>query len=842
MQQESFFQKHKTNIIIILIFIIVSAFYCLPQFQGYVLNAPDGVSWEAMSHEAATFKKETGENPMWSNSMFGGMPTYTYYLTGVKDLLEPLPHFVQGIIPNPMFLFLIAMVGFYVLALSLKMNKWIGAIGAIAYAFATYNPSLVSHGHVTKMISIGYFPGVIAGLLMIYNGKRLSGASIFALFFTLLIGLSHFQMVYYVAICIAFIGLAMAFIEIKNGRLKNFVISSVIAFVVAVICVGPSLPRVLATQEYTKYTMRGGGSELKRLKANSETKKAGGLDKEYAFRWSNSWGETFCFLVPQLYGGGSSYNLGTGSNYYETLTSIGVPEQYAEDYAKHANTYWGPQPFLAGPVYFGAIVCFLFILGMMIVQSPHKWWMLAVSIFGTLLSLGNHFETFNYFLFDYLPMYNKFRAPTMALVIPQLMFPFLAMWALNDIITGKVDKTSLLKKLKTATIITAGLAALIAIGSQMFFDFKAAGDAMLAEQFSKSANNPQVGAQLVKALVEDRASMAMISGLWSAVLILATAGLLWMYINERIKKQYLIGGLGFLIAIDMIPTAFKYLNKDHYVEETEYQAQFDPRPVDAQILKDPDPYYRVFDLSRNVYNDAMQAYHHKAIGGYSPTKMESYQDLIDVHLSSSFNHEVLNMLNTKYIIFTAGNGQITYQPNIEACGNAWFVSNVKYVNDADEEMESLTSRALGDTTRSENQWSAKSTAVIRNKNATSLQNKTNFVVDSRSNISLTKYGLNDLMYSSNNNYDGLAVFSDLYYDKGWKAYIDGKEAEILKVNYLLRGLQIPAGKHEIKFEFRPDSVLKTNTIAMISSLLVYALIGAALFMVFKKNKPINKEA
>lgn len=841
--QPSFLKKNAQYIWIILGFLAISYLYCLPQLQGQKLSVHDALSWEAASHEARAYEDSTGITPLWTNNMFGGMPTYIVYLNNTKNWVFNIQKAVEAVVPVPAFLFFYAMLGFFVLACSLRVNKWIGVLGAIAYAFATYNPVIISAGHITKMYAIAGMPGALAGFLMIYNGRRLSGAAIMGLFLTLMITMSHYQIIYYTGIIFVIAGIGIAINELKNGRAKNLIIGSIIALGVGLLSIAPSLPSVMTTAEYTKYTMRGGASELKTLKKNVEDKSNGGLDKNYAFAWSNGIGETFCLLIPQLYGGASGQPVGENSKFYETLTSLGVSASQAESMADQAPTYWGPQPGLSGPVYFGAIVCFLFILGMLLLRSNAKWWILAASILAIMMSWGNHFEGFNYFLFDHLPMYNKFRAPSMVLVIPQLLFPLLGVLVLNDIFNNKIDKELLLKKLKMATAITAGLCIVLAVGGQAFFDFKSANDAAMAQQYSQSANNPEIGKKIVNAIVEDRASIAMNSGLMSAFFILAAAALIWAFSKNKLKKEMAIAGLALLMAVDLIPTAKLYLNKNKFQDEIEYEKNFQPRQVDIEILKDKDPYYRVFDITKDPYSNAMQSYFHKTVGGYSAAKMESFQDLIDVHLSNSINSEVLNMLNTKYIIFNGGQGgQPAFQLNMAACGNGWFVSQVKFVNTADDEMTAMNASALGDTTQVPNAWKASETAIVRNTFATELGNKSNYLKDSTAAIRLTKYGLNELSFASANSNEGFAVFSDIYYDKGWKAYVDGKETPIVKVDYVLRGLKLPAGKHDIVFKFHPETFYKSNTYAMMSSILLYLLFGAALFMAFKnKDKESTTE-
>lgn len=835
MQEASFLKRNGQTIGIIVGFILIAFIYCMPQFQGKKLNVHDSVSWEASVHQLRSYEDSTGISPIWSNAMFGGMPTYNYYTNGVKNYVAHIQGVVEAIVPFPASLLFYAMLTFFLLACSLKINKWIGALGAIAYTFATYNPELIASGHITKMYSVGDMPGVLAGFLMIFNGRRLGGAALMALFMTLLVGHSHFQMVYYTLITLGVAGVFIAINEFKNGRAKNLLIGGAISVAVTALSFGPSLPVVMATREYTEYTMRGGGSELKKLNGGEE-KKNGGLDKEYAFRWSNDLGETFCILVPKLYGGGGREKLGTSSEMYQAMTSAGVPESSAEQFVENAPTYWGPQPFLAGPVYFGAIICFLFVLGMLVIRSPHKWWILAVSIIAILMSTGKNLAGLNYFLFDHLPMYNKFRVPSMILVLPQLLFPLLGVWVLNDVFSDKVSKEELWKKVKMAAGITGGLALLLGVGGKMLFSFKSYGlnrtDEQLLQQFQ---GNTELGNRVVKALADDRASMAMNSGLMSAFFIAAAAAVLWLFIKDRIKKEMAIGALALLVAIDLIPLAHHYLNGDNFMDISEYEAQFNPRPIDVEILKDTDPYYRVFDITRDVYNDATLAYHHKLIGGYSAVKMESYQDLIDVHLSGPFNSEVLNMLNTKYIIFPGGqDGSAAYQPNPAACGNAWFVDNIRYSKDAKDEIEAMKAAPIGDTTQMPGAWKAKQTAVIRETFKKETGGATVFEKDSAAYVKLNKYGLNEISFVSSNSKEGLAVFSDIYYDAGWKAFVDGKETPIIKANYVLRALKLPAGNHKIEFVFHPDTFYSYNNLAMVSSLITFALLGAALFFAIRK--------
>ncbi|HEY9178151.1 MAG TPA: YfhO family protein, partial [Flavipsychrobacter sp.] len=489
--------------------------------------------------------------------------------------------------------------------------------------------------------------------------------------------------------------------------------------------------------------------------------------------------------------------------------------------------------------YFGAIIVFLFVLGMMIIRSPHKWWILGVSVLAFLMSTGKHFPSFNYFLFDTLPGFNKFRVPNMILVIPQLLFPLLAVWTLHDIIQEKISKEELWKKIKTAGIATGGLCLLLGLGSSIFFDFKSHRDPQLKEQLVQSFRNEEAAAKVMSAVVSDRADMAMKSGITSAVYIALAIGLLWAFANNKIKGQYAVLGIAVLTFIDLVRIDSRYLNEENYIDPEQYEAQFTPRPVDRQINEDPDPYYRVLDLSVDPFNNAMQAAHHKCIGGYSPAKMEIYQDLIDVHMRNGFNREVLNMLNTKYIISPQGaQGQPVPIPNPEACGNAWFVDNIQWEATADAEMLALKAGNIGeqpDTLQQE--FNPKQTVVLRDTYKDNLNNF-NPEKDSAAYVKLAEYGLNDISYVSNNSKDGFAVFSDIYYPYGWKAYIDGEETPIYRANYLLRALKIPAGEHKIEFKFHPEKFYTGDKIAMVSSLLLILAAAGSIFMAVRGGKKV----
>lgn len=830
------FKKFMPHIIVIGIFLAVALIFGYPQLEGKILFQSDNVSWKSSAREGMDYHEKTGENVLWSNSMFGGMPSYTFYVPEGKNYVFYIQRAVDSLLGKPTSFLFMAMLCFYILMSVLKIERWIGVAASATFALATYNIVLIDGGHDTQVQAIGYMPAVIAGLLLLYRSKWWAGIPLLGLAVTLLISTGHYQVVYYTIFVIIFFTIGQFVIAVREKTIPAFFKSSVVALLIAVAAVGTNMAGFLATLEYGKHTMRGGRSELT-INQHDADKKSGGLDKEYAFRWSNDIGETFSLMIPYLYGGASSQPLGTDSKVYEKLTEIGVPEENAEQIITQLPTYWGPQPFIGGPIYFGAIVCFLFILGISVVRSPHKWWILAACILSIVMSWGNHFPAFNYFLFDTIPMLNNFRVPNMILVIAQFLFPVLGAWALNDIVKDKISSEELWKKVRLSVIITAGLCVVLGLGGSAFFSFKSQQDAGVQERFAQALQSPEKAAQLVSALHEDRASMAMKSSLTSALYILLAGGLLWAYSRKKIKGQWMVVGIGALAVIDLISVDTNYLKADNFVDEADYQANFEPRPVDAQIMQDKDPYYRVLDVSKNTYNDASQANFHKCIGGYSPAKMEIYQDMIDVHLGGQkgYNQAVLNMLNTKYVIFNGNNNQPAAMPNPNACGNGWFVDEVKWVNSADSEILSLKAPLLGDTTQVPDAFDPKKTAVIRNTFKKDLEGY-NFGKDSAAKISLTKYGLNDLAFTSQNSKDGLAVFADIYYAEGWKAYVDGKETPIVRANYILRAIKIPKGEHKVEFKFHPDTYYTGDKIAMISSLLLILVCGVSVFKWVKDEK------
>lgn len=833
MEQQKGFSKLLPYLGVLVIFIIVSIGFCLPAFQSKTLDQHDSKTWLWGAKEGHDYYQEKGEPALWANNMFGGMPQASIESHSPNnwygEFFEKIQFLRDNGFINPALLFLMAMISFFVLMMVMGVNIWLAAIGSIAFAFSTYNPTIITAGHITKMYDIALLPGVIAGILLAYRGKYIYGAALAGTFLAFYFHSNHIQIIYYSLFLIAALVLAHFVEAVKTKQLKNWILGSAALVVGATFAFLSSSSKLLQMQEYSKYSTRGGGE----LTLDSSSNKGGGLDKEYAFSWSNGKLETLSILVPNIQGGSIGENIGAESHFGEQLSSLGANPNAIEQMTERAPLYWGPQPLLTGSVYYGAVICLLFVLAMFIIKSNYKWWIAGTALFLMLIGMGKNFSALNYFLFDHFPLFNKFRSPNMALSIPSVLFPMLGMWALKDIFEEKITKEELLKKLKLSVLITGGLCALLLVGAYVAFDYKGERDEAMAQQYGEA------GPTLIKALREDRKDALAGDSLRSLVFVLLAGGALWAYAKGKGNKTVITAALGLLVVADLLPVAKRYLGEQHFRDRDEFMAEtFNPRPVDAQIMKDSDPYYRVLDLTTDPFNDSKPSYFHKAIGGYAGAKMQIYQDLVTHHIGK-LNSSVLNMLNTKYIISGGQNNNPVAIPNPDALGNAWFVSDINWVASANDEMQALNAPSISNPTLDSNSthFNPNTTAVMRDTYKKELDGYT-FGKDSTAAIKLLPKGYTPrrMQFEANNTQNGLAVFSDIYYPIGWKATIDGKEVPIYRVNYVLRALKVPAGNHNITFEFSSEAYKKGNTIALIGSILLSLLIATALFVYFKQKK------
>ncbi|MFD2248534.1 YfhO family protein [Pontibacter ruber] len=790
------------HLIAILIFLALTAVYFAPVlFEDKGLPQHDILQFKGGAKEIQDYREATGEETLWTNSMFSGMPSYlinTRYPGDFSGVIHTILTFDMPAMAGNIFITLLCA---YILMVTLGLSPWLGVVGAIAFAFTSYNLIILEAGHNTKSLTIAYIPMVLAGLIYALRRNLWIGAGLFALGLTLNLHFNHLQMTYYMLLMVIVFGVVEIIYAIKKGTIAELLKRGLVLGVAAILAVGVNFGRLYTTAEYSKYSIRG-KSEL--TAPNSGDKTSSGLDRDYAFNWSYGVGETITLLIPDFYGGASNTPLGTDSETYKAFTSMGAPPAQAEQIVSQGMpTYWGPQPMTSGPVYAGAIMCFLFVLGLFIVDKSTRIWLLAATILSIVLAWGKNFEAFNYFMFDYFPGYNKFRAVSSALVIAQITIPLLGMLALYRLIRDKGVVKDLDRKLLISGGITAGLCLLVWLLAGTF-------------SFTGEVDQQLLQAQYpVDAIRADRESMMRSDAFRSLAFIVLAAALLYFYLKNKLSATMAIAGVGVLILVDLWAVDKRYLNDGDF-EKRVVENYFQPTPADQLILQDKDLSYRVMYLP-NPFNDARTSYFHKSVGGYHGAKLRRYQDIIDRHISQN-NLEVLRMLNTRYVI--TGNEQQPVQRVPGALGNAWFVEKVQPVNSPDEEIDALKG------------FDAAKTAVV---------DVSKFKVPAQqfnaagSTIKLTEYKPNYLKYEANAARAGLVVFSEVYYADGWQAYLDGKPVDHIRADYILRAMLVPAGKHVIEFRFAPKSYEIGNTVSLVSSILLLLVLGGAIYYGIRKR-------
>lgn len=788
MNKEQLLKSAIPHLVALGVMLILSIAYFSPLLSGKILVQSDIVQWKGSAKEADDFREKTGEEPLWTNSMFGGMPAYQISMRPEGNVVNKIRNTLLKVLPKPANIILFCMVSFYILLLVMGIHPILGAIGGIAYGLMTYNMLILEAGHIIKALSMAHAPLVIAGVLLAFRGRYLLGAALGSVGFAFNIVAAHYQITYYMMLILLVFGIVYLIEAIKAKKVADFAKASVIMGLVFIVATATDYVRMATTYEYSKETMRG-GSELTKKDAED------GLEADYAFSWSYGKMETMTLLIPRFVGGASGEKISKDSKTYKALRQLGSRSQVGP-------MYWGESPFTGGPFYLGAIICFLFVLGCVVVKGPLKWWLVIATLLSILLSWGKHFEAFNMLIFDYFPMYNKFRVVSMALIMVQITIPMLGLFALHKVFTEKMPKDELIKALKVSTGIVGGILVFFILLGGSLFDFSAAGDSGYPES-------------LVKALEADRASMLRMDAIRSLVFILLGVGAIYLTVIEKVKWTYAAAAIGVLVVVDLWTVDKRYLEADDFVRPNKEDAYFEATAADKQILQDPDPHYRVFNMTRSPFNDGVTSYHHKSIGGYHGAKLARYQDLIDEHLTQG-NINVISMLNTKYVIRQGEGGQPAVQQNPQAMGNVWFVNNIKMVNNADEESAALTD------------FNPAQTAVVDKRFEEYLQGF-NAVVDSNARIQLTEYEPNHLTYSSNSSSPNLAVFSEVYYndEKGWNAYIDSEKVPHIRANYILRALKVPAGQHTIEFKFEPKSFYSGSMISYAASTVILLLVVAA---------------
>lgn len=833
-------KKLLPHFIAIIIFLVVAAIFCRPSLEGKVLYQHDIVQYEGASKDISDYKDKHGEAPLWTNNMFSGMPTYQIWMPGNNVL----PHFVNKVLtlglPQPMQFFFLACVLFYFLSQVAGANPWVGVFGALAFAYSTYNPVIIAAGHVTKMWCIAYMPAMIASLMLIYRKKYLLGTGLLALFTATQIGLNHLQISYYLFFILAFYTIACIVKWVKNGEYAHMGKSIALALVAGIIGVMVNSITLLTTYEYSKETIRGGSMSIK----DSTSGEATGLTKDYAFSYSYKPVEAFSIMFPRVNGGSNGIREFKEDSRISQALSV-MPAELAQQLGGLQNAYWGGLDFTSGPVYFGALICFLFIVFLFVVKGEIKWWILGTSIFAILLSWGKFFPEFNNFLFDYLPLYNKFRAPSMSLVMLEVLWPLAAVLALQFIIDRRQEPATwqFLRKAGIATAIVFFIAFVLYL-TQGYTD---EGLKQLRQQVADQ--QPQIKEPVMNAvngLIADRKG-AFLRDIFKALAI--TGGfflVLFLFVKNRMKSMNWVVGIGILLLlIDLLPIGSLYMTRrgngeDAFTDASEAKQELVMGKADQQILLDKG-WYRVLNLSVSPFQDASTSYFHKSIGGYHAAKIGRYQDLIENKLAEEISqlssdsllaygltqqrYPALNMLNTKYIIGSNppvyNNQQPMVIPNPNALGPAWFVKEVRFAGTLPEQMDALHG------------LDASTTAIVPKDEQSKI---TQPEYDSAATITLVANENNVVKYQSNSTANQFAVFSEVYYSEGWNAYIDGKPSPYVKTNYTLRGMNIPAGTHSIEFRFEPKSYHQGRTLTMFGQVLVILLLLTAAAMEWWKGR------
>jgi len=811
----------------IIIFLAISVFFCKPILDGNVLRQSDIIGWKSMAQNAFEYKAKHGHYPLWNPNLFSGMPNYQVIMEG-KSVLPDFVGILSLWLPKPMNFFFLACICFYILCLSLRLKPVIGILGSIAFAFSTYNPIIIGVGHESKMLAIAFMPLLMAGIILTFEKRYWLGLSVTTLGAYLEIAVNHPQINYYFLLIAVAVSIAYIVNWIKKREWKHMVLAGCIVVAAALIGIASTAVTLLTTYEYSKATTRG-GNDLAVAGDSVRKAKSSGLDTAYAFQYSLGKAEAVVMFMPKAFGESSSKAFDENSKVVEKLTDKGIPENSAIQVASQLPKYWGGIVQTDGPPYVGVVIFLLALIGFVLVRHPLRWALLTISLLGILMAWGKYLPSFNTFLFTHLPMYNKFRAPSMTMVIPEFTLPLMAVLSLQYIFYRDRSREILKENFRKILYAVGGLMALLII-MYVMISYSSPLDNEISAGVSRMAKSDEIGRAVIAGLRADRQSMFGGQLVRTFVFAALVTGLLYLYIRNVLKPIVAVILLGILSIIDLLVIDKDFLNEDHYGSADEITAQsFTPNTVEQQILQDRDPDFRVFNASVNPVYDTRSPYFFKPVTGYNPARLSIYQNLIDRYLSGSSNQNVLNMLNAKYIIFSnPQTNQEQMQPNAYAHGPCWLVKNVRIVEGPVEEIEAIGTAHLRDT------------AIVQ-------KTFTNVVVqpqwDSAAVLKLSKFDNDTMDYSFSSSKPQFAVFSEVYYPYGWNAYIDGKKVDYCKTDYVLRGLSIPPGQHAVRFIFEPSSYKKGVRIAYVSSFLILIFLLGGLFMEWWTNrkKPVGKQ-
>ncbi len=810
--------KYIPHLTALVIIVLLTLAYFSPALDNKVLQTHDTTVFAGSSKEIQDHREEFNEEPLWTNSMFSGMPAYLISAKYPGNLFKPIYNFLRA--PGiPLAPILLLMAGFYLMLISFRIKPWLALLGAIAYGFSSYFFIILAAGHNTKAMALAFMAPVVGSIIYAYRRNRITGSVLTALFLTLQIIANHLQITYYTFMIVLVFGIVELVYSIKNNRLPKLIKTTLMLAGAAIISLLINFSNLYVTYEYGKYSMRG-KSEL----TSNQEDKTSGLDRSYATNWSYGIDETLTLLIPNIKGGASQ----PFDRNSETVRSL--RQNNAGQYVQGIFQYWGTQPSTSGPVYVGAIIFLLFIMGLVLIKGPYKWWLLVATVLSIMLAWGKNFMFLTNFFFDFFPGYNKFRAVTMILVIAEFCMPLLAVLALDRIFRQDVKKQELMKAFKIGLGVTGGILLL-------FLLFPGLAGSFLSPQ------EIQFPAWLKDSLIADRKEMLRNDALRSLAFILAGSAIIYLAYNKKLKTTYAIITLALLILIDLWTVNKRYLNNDNFVRPNDSERVFAPTAADNFILRDT-TVYRVLNLTVSPFNDGITSYHHHSIGGYHGAKIRRYQDLIEHSIGPEINRlttslnsissmdqaegifkdlNAINMLNTKYVIINPEGAPLV---NKDALGNAWFVNSWYFAENPDEELEAI------------NNIDPSNEAVISKKHA-ELLNEADPDTSSSGSIELVSYRANRLIYDYVSPATKLAVFSEIYYPKGWNAYIDDEPVKHFPVNYVLRGMVVPEGSHEIVFRFEPESYKIGNQVSLAGSVLL--ILGIAAFVYYLVRRKTKTE-
>lgn len=807
----AFAKRLLPHLLVLVGFVLISLAYFNPVLSGKMLYQNDIKMYEGMARQQTEYRKKTGKETYWNNSAYGGMPTYQMGAKFPHDYMDKLDR-VLRFLPRPVDYLFLYLASFYILMLVMRIPWKIGILGALAFGFSTYLIIIIGVGHNSKAHAIAYFPLVISGILLVFQKRYIWGFMLTALAMGLEIQANHYQMTYYLGLLVGVIGICFLIDAFKKKELPHFLKSSGILLGAVLLGLATNATTLLSTSEYAATSIRG-----KNLLADDTAKKSekDGLDYEYITEYSYGKLESLNLLVPKLMGLGRASDLGTESAFYQKLLSLGQPREQAQYYAEGTPLYWGDQPFVEAPPYLGVVVVFLALLGLLLVEGRLRWWLIAGMALSLTLSWGKNLDFLTRLFVDYVPLYNKFRAVSSIQVLLEFLVPIAAVFGIYQLFNQKIDIAIRKKKFFIALGVIGGLCTIFYLLGGSLFSFKSASDFQLAIE------QPEI----FDAIKEDRITILKNDSLRSLIFVLLGAGVLWLFLKKKISENLAIPLVALLIVVDLVTVDRRSVNEEGFITKRKYQAFFNPTGIDKKIMEDKS-YYRVWDRARG-FNNSHTNYFFNTINGYSAVRPRKMEDVYFEHLAKG-NMEVLNMLNVKYVIQTNKERKLELQENPAANGPAWFVEEFKFVSGYKEEFAALKD------------FDSKKTVIVRDDFQSELEGM-KMQGDSISTVSISKTNPDHLVYNAYAASDRFMVLAETYYKNGWKVYIDGKEEQIYPVNYLLRGVKVPQGKHTIELKFEPQVVKTGSTITLASSSLFAILLFVALFWEYKKRKEETTE-